>query len=126
MDLGDKIKAARTQKGITQKELAEKTGLTERTIQRLENNHSNPSPYSLEKIEKVLNISLSQISVHSNEENDQIKPTFTNNDIRVLFIDLKLWLIRHKNQILLIVLLILFLLNYKAIKSGLIDGWFNH
>ena len=35
MDLGDKIKAARTQKGITQKELAEKTGLTERTIQRI-------------------------------------------------------------------------------------------
>ena len=28
MDLGDKIKSARTQKGFTQKELAEKTGLT--------------------------------------------------------------------------------------------------
>ena len=37
MDLGDKIKTARSENGITQKELAEKTGLTERTIQRIEN-----------------------------------------------------------------------------------------
>ena len=43
MDLGDKIKAARTQEGITQKELAEKTGLTERTIQRIENHEVEPS-----------------------------------------------------------------------------------
>lgn len=54
MDLGDKIKAARTQKGITQKELAEKTGLTERTIQRIENHEVEPSVYSLNKISEIL------------------------------------------------------------------------
>ena len=54
MDLGDKIKAARTQKGITQKELAEKTGLTERTIQRIENHEVEPSIYSLNKISEIL------------------------------------------------------------------------
>ena len=37
MDLGDKIKAARAQKGLTQKELAQRAKLTERTIQRIEN-----------------------------------------------------------------------------------------
>ena len=54
MDLGDKIKAARTEKGITQKELAEKTGLTERTIQRIENHEVEPSVYSLNKISEIL------------------------------------------------------------------------
>ena len=54
MDLGDKIKSARTKKGITQKELAEKTGLTERTIQRIENHEVEPSVYSLNKISEIL------------------------------------------------------------------------
>lgn len=54
MDLGDKIKAARTQGGITQKELAEKTGLTERTIQRIENHEVEPSVYSLNRISEIL------------------------------------------------------------------------
>ena len=54
MDLGDKIKAARAQKGLTQKELAEKTGLTERTIQRIENHEVEPSVYSLNKISEIL------------------------------------------------------------------------
>ena len=54
MDLGDKIKAARTKKGITQKVLAEKTGLTERTIQRIENHKVEPSVYSLNKISEIL------------------------------------------------------------------------
>ncbi|MDG1714509.1 helix-turn-helix transcriptional regulator [Lacinutrix sp.] len=54
MDLGDKIKSARTQKGITQKELAEITGLTERTIQRIENHEVEPSVYSLNKISEIL------------------------------------------------------------------------
>jgi len=56
MDLGDKIKVARSQKGITQKELAEKTGLTERTIQRIENHEVEPSIYSLNKISETLSI----------------------------------------------------------------------
>lgn len=54
MDLGDKIKSARLQKGITQKVLADKTGLTERTIQRIENHEVEPSVYSLNKISEVL------------------------------------------------------------------------
>ena len=54
MDLGDKIKSARTKKGINQKELAEKTGLTVRTIQRIENHEVEPSVYSLNKISEIL------------------------------------------------------------------------
>ena len=54
MDLGDKIKNARSENGITQKELAEKTGLTGRTIQRIENHEVEPSVYSLNKISEIL------------------------------------------------------------------------
>lgn len=54
MDLGGKIKAARLAKGMTQKEVADKTGLTERTIQRIENHEVEPSGYSLSKISEIL------------------------------------------------------------------------
>jgi transcriptional regulator with XRE-family HTH domain len=54
MDLGDKIKVARAQKGLTQKELAQRAKLTERTIQRIENHEVEPSVYSLNKISEIL------------------------------------------------------------------------
>ncbi|MDA0742204.1 MAG: helix-turn-helix transcriptional regulator [Bacteroidetes bacterium] len=54
MDLGDKIKAARAQNGLTQKELAQRAKLTERTIQRIENHEVEPSIYSLNKISEIL------------------------------------------------------------------------
>lgn len=54
MDLGDKIEAARAQKGLTQKELAQRAKLTERTIQRIENHEVEPSVYSLNKISEIL------------------------------------------------------------------------
>ena len=54
MRLGTKIKELRTKQGLTQIELAEKTGLTERTIQRIENHEVEPSKHSLKKWEKFL------------------------------------------------------------------------
>uniref|UniRef100_UPI00404899B2 helix-turn-helix domain-containing protein n=1 Tax=Algoriphagus sp. TaxID=1872435 RepID=UPI00404899B2 len=60
MDLGDKIKSARSAKGMTQKELADKTGLSERTIQRIENHEVEPSGYSLSKISDVLEFDCTQ------------------------------------------------------------------
>jgi transcriptional regulator with XRE-family HTH domain len=60
MDLGEKIKGARSAKGMTQKELADKTGLSERTIQRIENHEVEPSGYSLSKISDVLEFDCTQ------------------------------------------------------------------
>lgn len=54
MRLGARIKEARIREGFTQKELSEKTGLSERTIQRIENHDVDPSIYSLKKIGEVL------------------------------------------------------------------------
>jgi len=54
MKLGPKIKNLRKKKGLTQFDLSEKSGLSLRTIQRIENNENKPSIYSLRKIGEVL------------------------------------------------------------------------
>ena len=54
MKLGEQIKAVRAAQGVTQKSLAEASGLTERTIQRIENHEVEPSAHSLRKISHVL------------------------------------------------------------------------
>ena len=72
MDLGDKIKAARTEKGITQKELAKKTGLTERTIQRIENHEVEPSVYSLNKISEILSFDFNTEKLRIMKRRNQI------------------------------------------------------
>ena len=58
MRLGTKIKELRKKKGLTQIELSERTELTERTIQRIENHEVEPSKHSLKKIGNVLNHNL--------------------------------------------------------------------
>ena len=55
MKLGTKIKELRKKEGLTQVDLSEKSGLSLRTIQRIENNENKPSVYSLRMIGEVLN-----------------------------------------------------------------------
>ncbi|MEM9052962.1 MAG: helix-turn-helix domain-containing protein, partial [Bacteroidota bacterium] len=55
MRLGARIRESRMKKGLTQAELAEQSGLTERTIQRIENHDTEPSNHSLKKLGEVLN-----------------------------------------------------------------------
>ena len=45
MKLGERIKEIRVSKGMTQLELAEKSGIALRTVQRIENNEVTPSFY---------------------------------------------------------------------------------
>lgn len=54
MKLGTRIKDLRKKKGFTQIELSQQTGLSLRTIQRIENNKNKPSVYSLRKIGEAL------------------------------------------------------------------------
>ena len=61
MRLGTKIKELRTKQGLTQIELAEKTGLTERTIQRIENHEVEPFKHSLKKMGEVLDHNLNEL-----------------------------------------------------------------
>ncbi|MEY3348440.1 MAG: Helix-turn-helix domain [Bacteroidota bacterium] len=47
MEFGDRLKEIRTGLNYSQTDLAEKTGLTLRTIQRIENNEVKPSLHSI-------------------------------------------------------------------------------
>ncbi len=56
MNLGEKISAKRKSKGFSQELLAENSGISLRTIQRIENSQSNPRPYTIKVIADALNI----------------------------------------------------------------------
>lgn len=56
MTLGDAIKAARLEAGMSQAELSEAAGISQNQISLWENGKSNPSPGSLDKLSDVLNI----------------------------------------------------------------------
>lgn len=56
--IGQRIQEFRNDRGLLQKELAEKAGIGLRTIQKYENNEVNPKTDSLEKIANALGYSL--------------------------------------------------------------------
>ena len=55
------IKELRLRNGYTQIDLSELSSLSLRTIQRIENNEVEPTPYSLNKIGEVLDVNLNEI-----------------------------------------------------------------
>ena len=59
MEFGERLKELKTSLNCSQKELSEQTGLTLRTIQRIENNEVKPSLYSLKVIGVALKTDLS-------------------------------------------------------------------
>ena len=63
-NISTRISAARKALGITQEELAERAGVTSRTIQRLENAESTPRAFTLRKIADVLGLELSELTIN--------------------------------------------------------------
>lgn len=59
--LGKRIKELRKQKGLKQEKLAELVGLEPTSISNIENGYNYPSMKNLEKISKILDVSLSNI-----------------------------------------------------------------
>jgi|PlaIllAssembly_1097288.scaffolds.fasta_scaffold113406_1 transcriptional regulator with XRE-family HTH domain len=59
MKTGERIRDLRIKKGLTQEELAEKTELSVRTIQRIENGEVDPRSFTLQMIAKALNVDFS-------------------------------------------------------------------
>ncbi|WP_276167822.1 helix-turn-helix domain-containing protein [Zobellia alginiliquefaciens] len=53
--LATRVKEMRSQQGMTQEELAEKSGLSLRTVQRIENNETEPRGDSLKRLAIALN-----------------------------------------------------------------------
>ena len=60
-DLAQKIRVLRNRKGYSQEELAEKTGLSLRTIQRIENGKTEPRGDSLKRLAIVFEVSPDEI-----------------------------------------------------------------
>lgn len=123
MELGTRIKEIRIRLTISQKELSEQSGLTIRTIQRIENNEVKPSLHSLKVIGEVLKTDLSEFVNTSETKPYEFNLTFKINDMNQLINDLKTLFKNNWKIILLIVLVLFFISNYDEIKLGITEGW---
>ena len=124
MDLGEKIRERRKSQHYSQKELAEKTGLTLRTIQRIENNEVSPSLHSLRVIGEVLQTDFSSLA-DKGAQPYEFSITLKIIDMNTFVNDVKILLKKHGKTIALILVAIWLISNYTDIKAGIIDGWEN-
>ena len=123
MDFGARLKELRTSLNYSQKELSEQTGLTLRTIQRIENNEVKPSLYSLKMLGEALKTDLSEFSKSTGTKPYEFNFTIKITDMNQLINDLKTLVRNNWKTILWIVLVVSFISNYDDIKSGILDGW---
>jgi len=54
--IGEKLKAARTRRLLTQEELAEKAGVSSATVVNIERNNQEPHFRTIRKLAKALNV----------------------------------------------------------------------
>ena len=123
MEFGARLKEIRTSLNYSQKELSEQTGLTLRTIQRIENNEVKPSLYSLKVIGEVLKTDLSDFVKTSEAKPYEFNLNLKITDMNQFLNDLKTLVINHSKTIFLIVLVIYLLTSYTDIKAGIMDAW---
>lgn len=125
MELGTRLKELRTSLNFSQKDLSEQSGLTLRTIQRIESNEVKPSIHSLKVLGEVLGTDLSDSVKKPETKPYEFSFTIKITDMNQLIKDLKTLISNNWKIILLIVLVISLISNYNEIKSGIIDGWKN-
>jgi transcriptional regulator with XRE-family HTH domain len=123
MEFGARLKEIRTSLNISQKELSEQTGLTLRTIQRIENNEVKPSLYSLKVIGEVLKTDLSDFLKTSEAKPYEFNLNLKITDMNQFLNDLKVLVKIHWKTIFIIVLVIYLFTSYTDIKSGIMDAW---
>ena len=123
MEFGERLKVLRTSLNYSQKELSEQTGLTLRTIQRIENNEVNPSLHSLKVIAEALKTDLSEFVNKSDTKPYEFNFTIKITDMNQFLNDLKALVKTHWKTILIIVVVIWLVTSYTEIKSGIIDAW---
>ena len=91
MTTESKLKTYRNQKNLTQEELASKSGISIRTIQRIEKGLASGSPHTLKALAKVLEIDSLELNVaeqsqHLLKEDDLKKLKLLNFSILSVFI----------------------------------------
>jgi len=80
-ELGDEIKRIREERGISQRTLARKAGVSNTTLAYIEAGETNPRPDTLEKIATALNISYEELLIKAgylspdNKENKVPEPS---------------------------------------------------
>jgi transcriptional regulator with XRE-family HTH domain len=123
MKFGDRLKELRTGLNYSQSELSEKTGLTLRTIQRIENNEVKPSLHSIKVISDALDVASSEFVNTTVTKPYEINFTFKITDMNQFLNDLKVLVKTHWKSIFIIVLAIYLFTSYTDIKSGIMDAW---
>ena len=123
MEFGERLKELRTNFNCSQKELAEKTGLTLRTIQRIENNEVKPSLYSLKVIGEALKTDVSDFVKKSDTQPYEFNLTLKITDMNQFLNDLKTLVKTHWKTIFIIVLVVYLFTSYTDIKAGIMDAW---
>jgi transcriptional regulator with XRE-family HTH domain len=123
MEFGARLKEIRTSLNCSQKELSEQTGLTLRTIQRIENNEVKPSLYSLRVIGEVLKTDLSEFAKTSETKPYEFNVNLKITDMNQFLNDLKALVKTHWKTIFIIVLVIYLFTSYTDIKAGIMDAW---
>jgi len=123
MEFGERLKELRASLNCSQKELSEKTGLTIRTIQRIENNDVKPSLYSLKVIGEALKTDLSEIVKKSDTKPYEFNVNLKITDMNQFLNDLKALVKTHWKTIFVIILIIYLFTSYTDIKSGIMDAW---
>jgi transcriptional regulator with XRE-family HTH domain len=123
MEFGERLKELRTRLNCSQKELSEKTGLTLRTIQRIENNEVKPSLYSLKVIGEALKTDVSEFAKQSVTKPYEFNLSLKITDMNQFLNDLKALVKTHWTTIFIIILVIYLFTSYTDIKSGIMDAW---
>ena len=123
MEFGERLKELRTRLNYSQKEISEKTGLTIRTIQRIENTEVKPSLYSLKVLGEALQTDLTEVGKPSETKPYEFNFTIKITDMNQFLTDLKALVKTHWKTILFIVLAIYLFTSYPDIKAGILDAW---
>jgi transcriptional regulator with XRE-family HTH domain len=84
METGKLIRDLRIKKGMTQEELADKTEVSARTIQRIEKGEVDPRAYTLQMIAKALEFDFNLFVETEPDEEQEIKQTNSNNWLGLL------------------------------------------
>ena len=123
MEFGERLKELRASLNCSQKELSEKTGLSLRTIQRIENNEVKPSLYSLKVIGEALKTDVSEFAKQSVTKPYEFNLSLKITDMNQFLNDLKVLVKTYWKRIFLIILVIYLFTSYADIKAGIMDAW---
>lgn len=107
MNTGKLIKELRVKKGLTQEQLAAKTELSARTIQRIENGEVDPRSYSLQMIADALEVDFSIFTEDNSKKDSGINSTNNNSWLSLI----------HLSGILPLIFPILIIWNRKKDKT---------